>query len=518
VLEAAPRYKINHLELSHEIVMQVDQVMEIPGRARLIEEIAAAAATKGIKTYIWAHEINTRRKDLDLDPSSKDGRAFWQSRQEAYRGALRVCPSLAGVILMFGSSPTEVWHIKGTGREWKSLSMPARIRFVTQLVKQVVIGEFHKELFVRDFNHHPNELRWLMEALRDFPDITVISKPEPQDFQPFYPRSPAVGAYGNTPQILELDLNGEYWGQSLIPVSQVAYLRNILLFGRQKGIMGAVGRIDTSRNTALGTPSEMNLYAFLRLLEDSFTSEEQIYAEWIKERYRLPTGSMASCRLRQILQRTFPMAMKTYYTLGFWTWKNQSEVPPTVRNIEGGIIGKSTAIWDPDKKDLELQLLHPDRATVQKILIEKQAAVRLADTNLRELQQLRKSLAPKDYQDLHRRLTLACDLTRLYEAIASAYWRVKLAQTNPSTPEASPAQCKMTIRSLGTWANRLSQRYADLPFIAQQIPRLRSLTHDLQLFLISITGSASTGYSQRSLGETTAWPAYTPLLTAICGY
>ena len=114
---------------------------------------------------------------------------------------------------------------------------------------------------------------WAIEALRDYPGITVISKPEPQDFQPFYPHSPAVGAFGRTPQILEMDLNGEYWGQSLIPVSQVGYLRYRFRYGVNKGIVGAVGRIDTNANAALGTPNEINLFAFSRLLSKPETAE-----------------------------------------------------------------------------------------------------------------------------------------------------------------------------------------------------------------------------------------------------
>src|SRR5437899_3184984 len=163
--------------------MNVDQVVASADLAKLIEEVAKKAAAQGIATYIWAHELNARAKKLDLDPESPAGREFWQSRRAAYEKALTACPSVAGVVLMFASSPTEVWHVKSEDAFWQKLSMPERIRFVTRQVQSVVVTKLGKKLFVRDFNHGPQELRWLIEALCNFPGIIVISKPEPQDFQ-----------------------------------------------------------------------------------------------------------------------------------------------------------------------------------------------------------------------------------------------------------------------------------------------------------------------------------------------
>ena len=480
VLEAAARYEVNHLELSHDIVMNVDQIVADPERAKLIEETAKKAAARGIKTYVWGHELNTRARDLDLDPDSTAGRAFWGSRRAAYDKALAACPSLAGVVLMFGSSPTEVWGVADGGPFWKGLSQPARVRFVTDQVYAAVVTGRKKELLVRDFNHGPQQLAWLTEALRDYRGITVVSKPEPQDFQPFYPLSPALGAVGKTPQILEVDLNGEYWGQGLVPVSQVGYLRGRLRDGVAKKVTGAVGRIDTYGNTALGTPNEINLFALSRLLADPELSEQALYDEWLKKRYGLEPRSAAARLLQAILARTFEMAKKTYYTQGFWTWKDQSAVPETAAAIDGGIAGKSNALWDPEQKARERRLLRPDAEVVRAILAEKEEAVALADENVRDLAALRDRLAKEDFADLERRLRLAADVARVYQAIASAYWRTRLAATTPDAAEASPEACDAAVKSLAEWADRIEKRYADLKPVAAQAPRLRALAADLR--------------------------------------
>src|SRR5262249_27287394 len=158
-----------------------------------------------------------------------------------------------------------------------------------------------------------------------------------------------------------------YWGQSLIPVSQVGYLRGRLREGVAKGVTGAVGRVDTYRNAALGTPSEINLFAFSHLLADPELSEQAIYDEWLKKRYGLEPRSEAAKRLQAVLVRTFDMAKKTYYTQGFWTWKDQSAVPESAASIDRGIAGKSNALWDAEQKALERRLLRPDAKLVRAI-------------------------------------------------------------------------------------------------------------------------------------------------------
>jgi len=483
VLEAAPRYGVNHLDLSHDVVMNASEFESKPELAQSVEGAARRAAGAGIKAYVWAHELDTRDKDPDLDPASPAGKAFWEARREAYRRVLRACPSLAGVVLMFGSSPTEVWDIPGRDAFWKGLSMPARVRYVTELVREVVVGEFGKQLVVRDFNHGPKQLQWLVEGLRDCPGITVYSKAEPQDFQPFYPHSPSIGAYGSTPQLLEIDLNGEYWGQSLIPVSLVGYLRYRIAHAASKGVAGAVGRIDTYRNRALGTPSEINLYAFRRLLEEPSLDEQRIYDDWLRERYRLAPGSEPARRLQSILERSFEMAKRVYYTQGFWTWKSQSSLPRNAKQIDGCIVGKSTALWDPAAAETERRLRRPAAADVRAILAEKDDGVALADANLRDMAPLAGRIAPSDYADWTRRLRLAADLARVYRAIASGYWRVKLREAHPEAPEAALTAIRTALGELEEWAERLPASHAWCEPLAEEAPRLREFAADLRASL-----------------------------------
>jgi len=482
VLEAAPGYKINHLELSHDIIMQVDEATEDPKRGELIQSVAKRARAKGIKSYIWAHEINTRDKNAPLDPDVPEGKAFWEKRREAYRRTLRACPSVAGVVLMFGSSPYEVWDrpsTPGDGDGWQRRTAAQRVRFITDLVCAVVRDEFHKEVFVRDFNHGPSQLESIREALKDYPGITIISKAEPQDFQPFYPHSFTLGAFGATPQIVEIDLCGEYWGQSLILTSLAGYVPYRLKYDQEQGTIGAVGRVDCFSNSALGTPSEINFYAFQRVLEDRNVTADAIYAEWMKKRYGLKPGGYAARQMTEIFERSWQMAKKLYYTQGFWIWKNLSSIPERSASIDGGIAGKSNALWDSAQKPLEQRLLHPDAALVRAIREEKAEAVKLAQSNLTTLAGIRSSLAPADYADIERRLRLAVDLANIYQAIADAYWRVKLSENAPGDAEASIEKVNVALSTLTPMATLLEKNAANFPWIGKQSQRLINLQTDL---------------------------------------
>ena len=462
VLEAARSYGINHLDLSHEFVDRIDEILQRPELAELVEWTAREGRRRGIRVFVWSRELNTRDRSRPLDPATPQGRRFWEHRKAAYRHALRRCPSIAGVVLSLASAPTDVWDPRIADPGWNRLSWPQRVRIVTGTVRSVVCDELGKELWVRDFNHGPAELRALVDGLRDCPGITVYSKAEPQDFQLFYPHSFSVGAYGRTPQVLELDLNGEYWGQSLVPVSLVGYLRYRMSYGVRMGIRGAVGRIDTYHRRALGTPSEINLYAFSRLLDNPSATEQAIYDGWLQRRYGLRPNTSAAQRLQAILRRTATFAKLTYYTLGFWTPKNQSSLPSSMDSLTGCIRGKSTALWRPSAKAAEERLINPDRAVVREILYEKNRAVALAEQNLWELRGLWGHLRASDYRELRQYLTGAVRVARVYQSVAKACWLARLMELRRGNAEDAAvawAECNELIR----WAERIEEGQVPLP-------------------------------------------------------
>lgn len=427
VLAAAKRYKINHLEISGDNPTFSEE-MALP-KGDLCAETAKLARAQGIDPYIWIRELSIKTTEVELDPSTEAGGAFWIKRKIALRAALEKAPDLAGVIMSYASTPTEVWSVKQNSTFWNNMSMAERLRFANDQFKSVVVGEKHKRMYVRDFNHSPQQLKWLVEAFKDYPDVIMHSKWEPQDWQLFYPHSFSIGAYGSVPQVIEADLGAEYWGRSMVPVSMVRYIKMRWDYDREHGCRGVVARIDRDDETCLGTPSEINLFALMRYMDDPKATPEKIYVDWNLERYGLKPNSKASNTMTAIYERGFEQAKNQYFTLGFWTPKDQTMIPSSVRSIEGGVRGKSSALWDPSQKELETQLSNPDGAILKKILMERDLAIQISEKNLTDFIAIKGSLKKADSEDWEARLKLANRFALVWRSMADAVWSVRVAET-----------------------------------------------------------------------------------------
>jgi len=458
VLAAAKRYGINHLEIAGNNPTFSEEFVQYPRQTALIEEISKLGKQQGLNVYVWIREFNVRTRDLKTDPSTPEGQAFWQGRQDALRSALKMMPSLSGVVMSYGSTPTEIWHVQGDAF-WQGMSQPERIRFTTEKFRDVAVGEFHKKMFVRDFNHAPDQLHWLVEGLKDESGITMHSKAEPQDWQFFYPHSFSQGAYGKTPQVVEFDLAGEYWGCSLVPVSLVEYFKYRWTYDESKGARGVVGRIDRDNDRALGSPSEINLYAHSILLEHPETSAQAIYDQWNAKRYGLQPGTAASRLMTEVYRRCTQVVKLQYYTLGFWTPKAQTSIADSMRSIESTIKGKSTAQWDPTKEPTEKALLDPTPDTVTHIMKDKAEAVRLANLNLSEFAALTHAMKPADYRAFSAQLTYMRDQAAVWESMSAAFWKTKLAQKGAVTKEEAMVAVDMFSSLLASLKNPDAPRF-----------------------------------------------------------
>ena len=425
VLRKAKEYGINHLEISGSNPTTSDEMVGAPGA--LVAHTASQAKAMGINAYIWVRELNTREKSISMDPATPTGAAFWTTRLGALRAAFEAAPDLAGIVMSYASTPTEIWQINDPSPFWQGKSMEERIRFVTDQFKTVSLP-LGKRVYTRDFNHSPQQLKWLVGAYKDFPGITVHSKWTPQDWQLFYPQSFAIGAVGQTPQVIEADLGAEYWGRSLFPVSLVRYIKYRWDYDRAHGCRGIVARVDRDDLSAFDTPSEINLFALSRYLASPKIQPEQVYREWNERRYGLGQGSDASNTLTRIYERTFDQARLQYYTLGFWTPKSQTEIPDTVRSIEGSVVGKSSALWDSKLIPQQERLMHPDWRTLRSILRDRDRAVRLAELNQKDLRSVAVSMKASDAKDWEARLELSAKMAKVWRAMGHAVWRLRVAE------------------------------------------------------------------------------------------
>jgi hypothetical protein len=268
-------------------------------------------------------------------------------------------------------------------------------------------------------------LQWLIEAFDQWGqrcDSSVMSKDVPQEWQPYYPDGPDIGFVGNRRQIIEMDLAGEYWGESVLPFAEVDYVARRWRHDRLLTARGAAGRISRGTDYAFDTPNEVNIYAFHRFLADETAGENEVYADWIEQRYGLAPAAPESAALRPVLRRSYHVGRKMYYTLGFWTLEKGSDVPTEAR-FPQQLYARLTSFYDPDFWPVAFSLMWPSEQTLADMWQEKEDAKALAEASLDEFATVAPALNPDDAADLQWRLELHRDCGCVWQYVADSVFR-----------------------------------------------------------------------------------------------
>lgn len=390
--------KVNRIQLSHEIVMDVEEPLGKPQLAKDINTICGWAHAEGIKVDMWTHELNAVPKDLLKDGKADlDDPRLWEFVKDKYDRLFRLCPDLDGLVLTMQETAMSIYHERSV-----SSSIPPERR-VAKLVDDMasVCASFGKKLFVRTFSYEPGELRYIQEGLKLCKgDITVMTKCVPHDWQPYYPFNPAIGDVGGKPQIVEFDLGHEFTGLSTIPYINIGYLKKHLDYDLSKGVVGAVVRVERLKWRCVDTPNQANIDVFTQMLLDPAADPHKLYRKWLADRY----GAGAVDHLYAAFIKTFDIVNKGLFVLGFWVSRHSTL--PDYGYATASLRRRSTAKWDPSVKDVEQALLSPTPETVAKIRAEKQEALVLADQAIEDIERARPALRPEDYarlSDLFRR-------------------------------------------------------------------------------------------------------------------
>jgi hypothetical protein len=424
ILARAAAFEVDAVQLSHELIMDIDEINDDPARAELIQDIAEEAHGLGLEVWVWAHELTGDDYLVCFNPDD----AYWEERRAEYVAALDACPAVDGVVLMYGSSSPEPWWSQCLCPYCWSIPLAEQPVFkagvVLDAVREAVVSEMGRKLMFRTFIHLPQEQTWMQELLAVSPgfDYSVISKDVPQDWQPYYPHNVHFGNVLGRDHVAEFDLAGEYWGLSILPFALPDYLRMRLRHQAAAGGDGAFGRVERGSHQAFGTPNEVNLYAFTRLIRDPDDSTDAIWRDWVEQRYGLEPGSEASDLVISALSRTFDIGRKMYYAKGFWALAKGSEITTSGTSPEN-LSTKSTALWDPDYAPWYDELQSPTEQTIADLVQEKHEARWLAELSLAELDEAAGALASSDFDDLHQRLAHQRHCVDIWDHATQAVFR-----------------------------------------------------------------------------------------------
>ncbi len=426
-IDRAPQFKVNHIQLSHDVVMYLRHITHEPTRRYHINELVDRAHRHGMEAHIWVHAISYLQTEFLVGHRANlDDPRVWAYEEEQYRAAFRLCPDVDGIILSFGDCCH--YHIYNDNQVVSSLSKSERILRYIQLVYSVC-EPLGKSLYVRDWAGGDATV----EAIRRSPPaVRVMTKTDIGDFQQTDPHNPLLGTFGDRAQIVEFDLCGEYLGRAWVPWCSPEYIAYRWQHAAKLGVRGAVGRVDVfdlghhldcapygvaspaGGSHALDSPNEINLFTFARLLEHPDSSPEVIWKEWTSSRY----GDKASPYVTAALRRTFEIADRLFWSRPY---VGTVKVIPSLGFLER--VARSDGVLGRSVQDFETE------GTLDAILdAEYSRAEALCRQSLDDLSAAQPFLVPADYAALVEGFRRYLDYAAGWRQVYRAFIRYKVLE------------------------------------------------------------------------------------------
>ncbi len=466
VVDNAPDYDINHLQISHDLIHDLRHV-RIPERLEKANMLIKHAHAKGIQEVVlWDRSLY----NLDYYPDrfktgpngtiDLDNPDFWEWFKEDYREMLDLVPDIQGLILTFietGARVEDQYSVKLKSNQEK-------LAAVVNAVASVVIGERGLNLYARTFSYTYEEYDNIVRAIElfEYPEIRLMMKETPHDFFLTHPNDFFAGTI-KRPTIIEFDVGAEFNGQGIVANTWPEHiLERWSDFLKRDHIIGYAARTDRYNDTRIvGRPSEINLYALKRYLEDQTLSAEDIYNEFITLKY----NEKALSYIKSAFKNSFDIITSIFYTLGTNT-TNHSQLnydpykshwarhvsgkwlDPPIVFIKHGVY-REFHYW----KDI-INTLAPDWAKaggtqldeipwviennwlkrgelmneeyLSFIKAEKEYGISLTEESLAQIEKAKPFLTKEQYQELFHYFNRTLLTARLHKAVSTAYFGFRI--------------------------------------------------------------------------------------------
>jgi len=468
-IKTAKKFQINHLQLSHQILMDLKQLRDTI-KQKQVNELIQEAKSSGInEVLLWDHALYqlsyypSKFKRIEDGKLNFDDHEFWEWLKEDYRSLLDLCPNADGIVLTFIETGARAEHQFSK----KYLSSQQKLAAVVEAIASVVCSERKKLLYIRTFGYTSEEYDQTMGCLPFLKnkEVRLMMKETPHDFFLTHPNNPYVEKVSR-PTIIEFDCGNEFNGQGLIANTWSDHVsRRWRFFLKNPNIIGYVARTDRYfTSSILNTPNEVLLYALYKTTQDSSKSNQEILSSFITEKY----GSAAIPYLIPAFQKSLDIVLGSLYTLGlnianhsrlnFYPYASSYTrhvsgkwLNPPVVVVENGI-HKEFHYWKdivqhlspaefkaPDKglkKDAPIVIdsnwvtptENMNEEYLNYISLQKRNAVKVAYEALKLVQKTQNIIPPSSYDQLYQLFYRTWLTARLYEAVANSYFGFRVYQ------------------------------------------------------------------------------------------
>jgi len=316
-INAAKSYDINHLQLSHDLVMDLQELRK-PDRHKKVNDLISRAHDAGIKeVVVWDHALYNLKyypAQFKTGPGGTinlDDPGFCEWFKNDYRSMLALIPQVDGIVLTFIETGARAENQYSEKLKTASEKLAA----VVDAVADVICEEMKKKLYIRTFSYTDAEYQNTIGCISHIKnqDIILMIKETPHDFFLTHPNDRYAGTI-DRPTIMEFDCANEFNGQGIIANTWPEYIiRRWSELINRPHVIGYVARTDRYRNTRLvGTPNEILLYTLKRYSEDQTLTPGMITDEFISGKY----GEKAIRYLKPAFGMAYDIVSSTFYTLG----------------------------------------------------------------------------------------------------------------------------------------------------------------------------------------------------------
>lgn len=466
-IEAAHEYEINHLQLSHNLVMDLCELKK-PDKRNIVKKLVDEAHTAGIsEVVVWDHALygleyypqqfkTGPNETLDLD-----NQEFWNWFKQDYREMMKLVPEVDGLVLTFieTGARAEKQH------SLKLKTNAEKLAAVVDAVASVVIDELGKKLYIRTFAYTDAEYENTIGCIAHIKNqkIILMMKETPHDFFLTHPNDKYAGTI-KRPTIIEFDCGNEFNGQGIIANTWADYiLKRWSNFQRRPNIIGYTARTDRYGDTRIvGHPSEILLFALKRYVEDTTLNADNISEEFIHKKY----GEKAVQFVKPAFDLSFEIVSSVLYTLGtnvanhsklnfdpygssygrhvsgkwihppmvyvahgvnrqfhYWYEVIDHLAPARLKNADGPIKTEAPFVISNQWVTPEEKM---DSTYYRYVLREKAHGVKLANQALNYIKDAEPYMRAEDYTDLFETFNRTLLTTQLYEAVSRAYWGYRI--------------------------------------------------------------------------------------------
>ncbi len=426
------------IQLEGANVPKVEELAELDKK----ENIFDYCHNLGMEVTIWVHELSEIPGPESPDymgPITLDNEKLWAFLEKRYDKMLgETVPEIDGLVLTVVESQITI------------TDTPLMLKLVG--IIHEACKKYDKELIVRTFVWHPEELEGVMGAVKELPDdIIIMSKVVPQDWQMRGTDAMEIGRVGNREQIIEYDIAGEYFLMDHVANAFPKILKRQFFYGVKNGVDGICVRVDRWDADVLHIPQEVNLWTLGMLATGEAGCVEKVWQTWATDRY----SEKAAPYIIEALKPT-ERVVTEILNIGPFTFGDTRYFPPTG---EDRVFTNNWQNWRWDKSYIPAYKKADvgDAEFTSKVAKQKEKAKRLAEESLASLEKAKPYIDRDEYMLLYTKLlTNKVQLDIRSEMMLSVlkYRRIKNTE-DVSTREELACQIRKHLRNIRIEARRV---------------------------------------------------------------